>query len=247
MRRLKTVRRPPIYPKSPGHLPCSSLTRPLPLPSRRPSVSFGGFGLKVNRLLGEGATKAVYLVHDTVLDRDVAFALIKAVGIGEDERERILNEARTMARLGEHPNIMEIYEFGEEDGLPFMVLPLMTGGTAEELVAKTQAGSADLNMVMQVAIDVAKGLSFAHSNGVIHRDLKPGNVWMTADGVAKIGDFGIAIPSAHNIAVAGAVLGTVSYMVYVVKTSGTKGEPLKRATWTLTGSGSSQICQPPFG
>lgn len=175
--------------------------------------SFVSGRYRVQSALGLGSTKSVYLVRDTLLDRDVAFALINTIGIDESDRERILREARTMARLGEHPNIMQIYEFGEENGLPFMVLPLMTGGTAEAIVKKAQTENTDFNTVLRLALDVSKGLSFAHSNGVIHRDLKPGNVWLTAEGVAKIGDFGIAFSPAYTrMTMAGAVLGTVAYM-----------------------------------
>ena len=71
---------------------------------------------KVKELLGEGSTKTVYRVQDTRLEREVAFALIRATGLEEADRKRILREARTMAKLGEHPNIVQIYDFGEEDG-----------------------------------------------------------------------------------------------------------------------------------
>lgn len=168
---------------------------------------------KVKELLGEGSTKTVYRVQDTRLEREVAFALIRAAGLEEADRKRILREARTMAKLGEHPNIVQIYDFGEEDGQPFMVLPLLDGGTIEPLVKKAAEGEVDFDTVLRVASDVAKGLEFAHSKRVIHRDVKPGNVWLTAEGVAKIGDFGIAFMPAHTrVTQTGLVLGTVAYM-----------------------------------
>ena len=158
--------------------------------------------------------KRVFLVHDTLLDRDVAFALMKLDALGEHvDRQRVLLEAQTMARLGEHPNIVAIYEFGEESGQPFMVLPVLAGGTVADLIKKADAGRLELDVSLRIAADICKGLEFAHSNGVVHRDLKPSNVWLTGDGVAKIGDFGIALSPAHTrLTQSGVVLGTVAYI-----------------------------------
>ncbi len=185
----------------------ASRDRPLP-------TSFQNGKYTVKEFIGEGATNDVYLVHDEVLDRDVAFALIKAEGLDEDDRKRIIREAQMMAKLGDHPNIVQIYEFGEEDGSPFMVEQMMAGGTLESIVENAQRGRVDFNQVIQLAIDVISGLEFAHSKGVIHRDVKPGNVWLTAAGGAKIGDFGIAFSPSYTTRVThtGMVLGTVAYM-----------------------------------
>ena len=118
-----------------------------------------------------------------------------------------------MARLGDHPNIMPIYELGDENGQPYMVLPLMAGGTVEELLESEKEPGLPFDFVLEVVRDVCKGLEFAHSQGVIYRDLKPSNVWMTSDGVAKIGDFGIAFSAANTrMTESGHVLGTVHYM-----------------------------------
>ena len=168
---------------------------------------------KVKELLGVGAAKTVYRVEDTRLEREVAFALIRSSGLEETDRKRILRKARTMAKLGEHPNIVQIYDFGEEDGQPFMVLPVLGGGTIEPLVWKAANGDVDFDEILRVAADVVKGLEFAHSKRIFHRDVKPGNVWLTAEGVAKIGDFGIAFTPAHpRVTQTGLVLGTVAYM-----------------------------------
>ena len=168
---------------------------------------------KVQELLGEGAAKKVYLARDTLLDREVAFSLIRAERMDEDDRRRILREAQTMAKLGDHPNIVSIYDLGEESGAPYMVLPVMRGGTAEDLTKKASESEADFEEVLSVGIDVCKGLEFAHSKEVVHRDLKPGNVWLTEDGTAKIGDFGIAFSAAHTrVTQSGMMLGTVAYM-----------------------------------
>ena len=182
-------------------------------PSKPPPSSFQDGRYVVKGLLGQGAKKKVYLVRDTLLDRDVAFALLKTEGLDEADRRRTLREAQMMAKLGDHPNIVQIYELGEERGQPFLVLPLMAGGTVDELIRSATNRRVDLETVLRVESDVCKGLEFAHSNGVIHRDLKPSNLWLTANGVTKIGDFGIAISASHTrVTHSGAVLGTVAYM-----------------------------------
>ena len=105
-----------------------------PESSEPPAPSFKDGRYLVKQLLGEGASKRVYLVHDTLLDREVAFALIKVEGLDELGRERILREARAMARLGDHSNIVQLHDLGGEGGRPYMVLPLMKGGDLESLL-----------------------------------------------------------------------------------------------------------------
>ena len=167
----------------------------------------------INSFLGEGSTKKVYGVTDTILEREVALALIKTHRMDDVERTRILREAQVMAKLGDHPNIVHIFEFGEDAGTPFMVLPLMAGGALNNLISETKNGNRDLTAVVNIAMDVCNGLDFAHLNSVIHRDVKPGNVWLSRDGTAKIGDFGLAIsPARDRITGPGIVVGTVAYM-----------------------------------
>ena len=166
---------------------------PVGRPSPPLPVFFKDGRYMVKQLLGEGASKRVYLVHDTLLDRDVAFALIKNEGLDEVGRKRILREARAMASLGDHSNIVQLHDLGEEAGQPYMVLPLMTGGDIEGLLRSFDDNRLPTDQAIAIATDVCRGLEFAHSRGIVHRDLKPGNVWMTADGRAKIGDFGLAV------------------------------------------------------
>src|SRR6266545_4484093 len=99
-------------------------------------TSFVNGRYQVQRFLGEGGKKKVYLAHDTLLDRDVAFALIKTEGLDEVARSRITREAQAMGRLGDHPHIMPIYDLGQEQGQPYMVLPLMSGGDVEGRIEK---------------------------------------------------------------------------------------------------------------
>ena len=92
-----------------------------PIPFQREEAaptSFDGGRYEAKDLLGEGATKIVYRAHDTLLDRDIAFTLIRSAGLDDADRARILREAQTMARLGDHPNIVQIFEFGQEAGRP---------------------------------------------------------------------------------------------------------------------------------
>ena len=156
-------------------------------------TSFANGRYEVTGFLGEGGKKKVYLAHDTTLDRDVAFALIKAEGLDDASRQRVIREAQAMARLGDNPNIMPIFDLGEENGQPYMVGPLMGGGDVEALIEDAEGGRLSLEDALRIASEICHGLEFTHSKSIIHRDLKPGNVWLTEDGTARIGDFGLAI------------------------------------------------------
>jgi serine/threonine protein kinase/tetratricopeptide (TPR) repeat protein len=176
-------------------------------------TSFAGGRYQVKQRLGEGGKKRVYLVHDSVLDRDVAFAQIKTEKLDEDERTRVKREAQAMGRLGDHPNIVAVYDFGEDEGQPYMVLPLLPGGDVEDLIEQAPDHRLPLDKAIGIAKAISNGLVFAHSKGIIHRDLKPGNVWLSADGTAKIGDFGLAVAvDLSRLTESGMIVGTVAYM-----------------------------------
>ncbi|MEO5974960.1 MAG: protein kinase [Ilumatobacteraceae bacterium] len=175
-------------------------------------TSFVAGRYHVRRFLGEGGKKKVFLAHDESLDRDVAFALIKTEGLDAIGRERVVREAQTMGRLGSHPHVVTIFEIGEDGGRPYVVTELLGGGDVEGLL-KGEADVLPLTRTLEIAKDVCRGLAFAHANQVVHRDLKPGNVWLTADGVAKIGDFGLAVSlDRSRLTQHGMMVGTVSYM-----------------------------------
>ncbi|MHB8575672.1 MAG: serine/threonine-protein kinase, partial [Dehalococcoidia bacterium] len=168
---------------------------------------------RVLGLLGEGGKKVVYRVHDTQLDREVAFALLKTNGLDADGRERVRREARTLGRLSAHPNIVTVHEVGDDDGRPFIVAELMQGGDLQQLVAGVPDRRIPLPRVLAIGGDISRALAFAHGKGVIHRDLKPGNVWLTEDGAAKLGDFGLAIAADDpRLTRAGMMVGTALYM-----------------------------------
>jgi len=176
-------------------------------------TSFANGRYKVVKFLGEGGKKKVYLAHDTQLDRDVAFALIKAEGLDATARERVAREAKSMGRLGSHPNIVSVYDMGEEGGQPYLVLPLLPGGDVEGVIEKAPEHRMPLERAIKIAIDTCNGLQFAHSKGIVHRDLKPGNIWLAEDGRAMIGDFGLAVAvDRSRLTQAGMMIGTPLYM-----------------------------------
>ncbi|MDP6452802.1 MAG: serine/threonine-protein kinase, partial [SAR202 cluster bacterium] len=176
-------------------------------------ASFADGRYQVQRFLGEGGKKMVYLAQDALLDRDVAFALIKTDGLDDVSRTRISREAQAMGRLGSHPHIVTVFDLGEHESQPFMVTELMGGGDVEGVLEDAEGGKLSLEQSISIAVETCRGLEFAHSRGIIHRDLKPGNVWLTADGAAKIGDFGLAVAMDRSrLTAEGMMVGTVSYM-----------------------------------
>lgn len=175
--------------------------------------SFAGGRYQVERLLGEGGKKRVYLAHDSLLDRDVAFALIKTDGLDPEGRERITREAQAMGKMGTYPHIVSVFDMDEHDGQPYLVTELMGGGDVEGVLEKAEDHRLPIERAIEIAQQVCRGLEFAHEHGVVHRDLKPGNVWLTADGTAKIGDFGLAVAlDRSRLTQAGMMVGTVAYM-----------------------------------
>ena len=142
----------------------------------------------------------------------MAFALIKNEGLDEVGRERVMREAQAMGRMGVHPHIVSILDFGEAEGAPYVVTELMGGGDDERLLDNAD-GPLPMAQALEIAKAAADGLVFAHEQGVVHRDLKPGNVWLTADGVAKIGDFGLAVTEGRSrLTQHGMMVGTFGYM-----------------------------------
>ncbi|HVO24181.1 MAG TPA: protein kinase, partial [Candidatus Margulisiibacteriota bacterium] len=175
--------------------------------------SFAAGRYQVRRFLGEGAKKRVYLAYDTRLDRDVAAALIKTEGLDEAGRTRVRREAQAMGRLGSHPHIVTVHDIIDEQGQPCIVQELMDGGSLSELIRTAPDRRLDVATALRIAGEVAQALSFAHQRGVIHRDIKPGNVWLTRDRRAKLGDFGLAVAvDRTRLTAAGLMVGTVAYM-----------------------------------
>ena len=204
---MSTQSSPPLL------LPPTPTSAPGPdLPSAE-YASFASGRYQVKHLLGEGGKKKVYLAHDTLLDREVAFALIKTEGLDETSRPRITREAQAMGRLGSHPNIVTVLDLGDHEGQPYMVTKLMGGGDLEGLITRAPEHQLPISQVVEISISVCKALQFAHTQGIVHRDLKPGNVWLTTEGLAKIGDFGLAVAlDRSRLTQQNTMVGTVAYM-----------------------------------
>jgi eukaryotic-like serine/threonine-protein kinase len=184
-----------------------------PTVDRSTPTSFANGRYQVKKMLGEGGKKKVYLAHDTILDRDIAIYLIKTEKLDETGRTRITREAQAMAKLGDHPNIATVYDYGEHEGQPYMVAPLLSGGDVEGLIKKAPDHKLPIDKTIEIAKSVCKGLEFAHAKGIIHRDIKPGNVMLSADGTAKVNDFGLAVAiDRSRLTQVGMMVGTVSYM-----------------------------------
>jgi serine/threonine-protein kinase len=156
--------------------------------------------------LGHGAMSSVWLAEDTELERRVAVKLLSPAA----DRARFEREARSAAALS-HPNLCALYDYGESDGKPFMVLEYLPNGSLEELLRSGEPlDDADAT---RIATEIAAGLAHAHGRGVVHRDLKPANVLFDSEDRAKIADFGIArMGNAGTLTEAGTVLGTASYI-----------------------------------
>ena len=175
------------------------------------SVADGRY--RLDRLLGEGARKRVYLGRDGRLDREVAVAVVKTDGLDDTGRHRITREARAMARLGDHPHIVTVFDVGEDDGTPYIVSEYMSGGSVAELLTAQPEGRLTIEAALTIAEQVALALEHAHAQAIVHRDLKSANVWLGADGDARLGDFGLAVDvNQSRMTSDGMVVGTVAYL-----------------------------------
>jgi serine/threonine protein kinase len=160
--------------------------------------------------IGRGGMAEVYRARDTKLGRDVAVKLVLP-SYGEPEFiERFLREARLVASL-EHPHILPVYDFGEDQGRPFLVVPLVDGGSLENRLGR---GVVSLAKVSEWIRALAGALDFAHARGVLHRDVKPANVLLADGDRPFLSDFGIAKAgdATSKLTATGVVLGTPSYM-----------------------------------
>src|SRR5438093_5678789 len=179
------------------------------IPTAKRSFASGRYVTR--RVLPEGGQKTVYVVHDSALDRECALALIKTEAMEREEMERLRREARAMAHL-DHPNIVTVYDIGEEDGRPFFVSQYITGGDLRQEISAA-AGPLPTERAMSIAEDLGRALAYAHEHGIVHRDLKPANIWLTSAGTAKLGDFGLATAADHSrLTLSGTFVGTAAYM-----------------------------------
>ena len=163
-------------------------------------------------VLGVGGMARVWRAHDRVLERDVALKILDE-RLSEDPEyvERFRREARSIARLS-HPNVVTVIDRGETDGLQFIVFEYVRGPNLKQLL--TERGPLPVAQALALTHQAARGLSYAHENGVVHRDVKPQNVLVDPDGVAKVTDFGIARATGGDdgLTIAGTILGTGDYL-----------------------------------
>src|SRR5512144_104976 len=139
--------------------------------------------------IGSGGMGSVYRAHDARLDRHVALKVIRSTQATDPARRRRFEiEARAAARIA-HPNIVAVYDVGEENAMPYIVSELVSGGT---LSAHMQRARLPAGEAIAIAGAVADGLAEAHRNGIVHRDLKPENILLTHAGTPKISDFGLS-------------------------------------------------------
>ena len=116
-----------------------------------------------------------------------------------------------MGRLGSHPHIVTVFDLGQEQDQPYMVTELMGGGDVEGIIEDAPHHRLPLEQAIGIAQETCQGLEFAHGRGIVHRDLKPGNVWLTSEGIAKIGDFGLAVAlDRSRLTTEGMMVGTLT-------------------------------------
>jgi serine/threonine protein kinase/tetratricopeptide (TPR) repeat protein len=173
-----------------------------------PGTTVGRY--RILAFLGAGGMGAVYRARDTRLQRDVALKFLPAhLSAALNAEQRLLVEARAAAAL-EHPNVCTIHEIGEtEEGRPFIAMAIYEG---ETLTERLRRGPLPVAEGIGVATQIARGLAAAHAHGIVHRDVKPGNIMLTPDGTVKLLDFGLAKVADVSLTGPGVTPGTVAYM-----------------------------------
>jgi predicted Ser/Thr protein kinase len=167
---------------------------------------------ELEELVGTGGMSTVFRAHDRQLERRVAIKILHEHYAEDPEYlERFRREARAVARLS-HPNIVTVIDRGDDGGRQYIVFEHVEGENLKELVVRS--GRLPVRRALELALDVANGLAFAHDHGLVHRDVKPQNVLLSREGEVKVTDFGIArsLHVEHGVTQTGTVLGTGEYL-----------------------------------
>src|SRR3954466_3627300 len=166
---------------------------------------------RLDEKVGAGGMSSVYRAYDPTLERWVAIKLMhRDISTDPDQLERFRREARAVASLN-HPNIVTVIDAGEDDGTPYIVFEYVEGETLKERIRRI--GRLPVPEAVAYAIEIGRALSAAHSERLVHRDVKPQNVLIDMEGRAKVTDFGIARSlEAQGLTVTGRVLGTTDYV-----------------------------------
>lgn len=160
--------------------------------------------------IGKGGMGAVYRGRDTMLGRMVAVKMLLAdLEVTDESRERFFREARSAGQLT-HRNIISVFDFGEEGGRAYLVMELLQGESLTKVMA--QEKPLPLEQRLDMMLQVCEGLGFAHARSIVHRDVKPANLFLTTEGQVKVLDFGVARIAQSNLTRAGLIVGTPDYM-----------------------------------
>ncbi len=198
------------------------------------------------RVLGRGGMATVYQAWDTRLDLHRAIKILEPAMLqSQAMRERFDREARVMARL-RHPHILAVHDIGEEEGKPYIIMELLTGGTLADLVE--ECGGLDPLRALTTCRQVLEALEFAHGQGVVHRDIKPENVLLDEQGSAKVMDLGIArwTTDPRDLTRTGSVLGTWAYMAPELRTDATRAGVASDVFAVGAMLFACLTCRPPF-
>jgi putative two-component system response regulator len=174
----------------------------------REGMTLGSY--RILERIGRGGMASVFRAHHLGLDRYVAIKVLPEFFAEEEVyRERFEHEARSIGRL-RHPNILSVFDFGQEDGVTYIVMELVEGGTLEDRLG----GPMELEDVVRILEPIASALDYAHARGILHRDIKPSNILLHTDGTPVLADFGLAkmAGSTRRITATGMVMGTPEYM-----------------------------------
>lgn len=183
------------------------------IPRGMPTIGARIGRYQIEAVIGDGSMALVYRAIDRALERTVALKVLRQHAASDPEsQQRFLDEARLTAKLSSHPNIIDVYDVGQAEGFLFLAMELHRGSTLAKLVERE--GALPLPRAVHIIEQIAVALDFAHSQGIVHRDVKPGNVMIGADDVVTLTDFGLAkaLSQSGGRTVVGTVMGTPNYM-----------------------------------